>query len=154
MKNSLIKLAAALVAMTSLSAFAQKPLPPDPAQMVQRHVNFLTKHLGLSSTQQQQATTIYTNAMSGQKTMHDQMRVANQALQAAVTKGDNAGIEQAAGNIGNLTAQMTSAHAKADAQFFQTLNNDQQTKFTDMQRHGPGRLFGGRRFGGPTGPPE
>lgn len=146
MKNNRIRLAAILVAITSLSAFAQKPLPPDPAEMVQHHVNVLTKRLGLSPSQQQQATTIYTNAMNGQQALHDQMRAAHQALQAAVSKGDNGAIDQAAGNIGNLTAQMMAAHAKADAQFFQTLNSDQQSKFTAMQNHG---RFGGRRFGGP-----
>lgn len=152
MTNQPTKLAVILL-LASLSAFAQKRQPPDPAQIVQHHVDFLTKHLNLSTSQQQQATIIYTNAMSGQQGWHDQMRTAHQALQAAVTKGDNAGIEQAAGNIGNLTAQMMAAHAKADAQFFQTLNGDQQSKFTEMQSHGPGFGFGRTHFGR-GGPPE
>jgi Spy/CpxP family protein refolding chaperone len=153
MRKQSAKLAAILV-LAGLSAFAQKPLPPSPAEMVQHHVDFLTKRLGLSASQQQQATTIYTNALSGQKALHDQMRSAHQALEAAVAKGDNAAIDEAAGNIGNLTGQMTSAHAKADAQFFRTLTSDQQSRFSQLQSRGPGRGFGGRRFGGSGGPQE
>ena len=103
----------ALLVLAGLAAQAQKPLPPDPSQMIQRRVNFLTEKLGLSTSQQEQATTIFTNAWTAQKGLHSQMRTAHESLQAAVSKNDAAGIEQAANNIGSLTAQSISAHAKA-----------------------------------------
>lgn len=144
MQTKILKSLALLFALASVNALAQGNQPPDPATMIQHQVSFLTNKLGLSSSQQQQATTIYTNAMSGMQSVHQQMKAAHQALQEAVSKGDNTGIEQASNTIGNLTSQMTAAHAKADAQFMQILSSDQQSRFTQMQSRGPG-------FGGPGG---
>jgi len=45
---------------------------------------------------------------------------------------DSAGIEQAANTIGNLTAQMTAAHAKAQAAFYQTLTPEQQEEYKEI----------------------
>jgi Spy/CpxP family protein refolding chaperone len=147
MKTTLTTALITVVALVGIVAHAQHQ-PPDPAKMVQRHVEFLTEKLGLSSAQQQQATTIFTNASANAKTLHDQMQAAHQNLQAAVQKNDNAGIEQAANTLGNLMAQATAAHGKADAAFYQTLTPDQQSKFSEMQSHGPGM----RAFGGHHGP--
>src|SRR5215470_13849626 len=94
-----------LLTLTGMLAYAQKRQPPDPAQMVQRRVDFLTQKLGLSAAQQQQATTIFTNAATNMKSLHDQMRSAHQNLQAATQKNDSAGIDQASNAIGNLMAQ-------------------------------------------------
>jgi Spy/CpxP family protein refolding chaperone len=150
MQRNFAKLLVLLLALASMSALAQGPQPPDPATMVQHRVNLLTAQLGLSSAQQQQATTIYTNSMNGLQPLHDQMKTAHQAIQAAVTQGNSAAIDQAANTIGSLTAQMAAAHAKADAQFFQILTADQQTKFTQLQSQHQGRGFGHGR-GGPQG---
>jgi Spy/CpxP family protein refolding chaperone len=145
----------ALLALTSVFATAQRRTPPDPAQMVQHRVDFLTRHLSLSAQQQQQATSIFTEAASGAKSIHEQMRTAHQNLQAAVEKNDTAAIEQSSNTIGNLMAQMTAAHAKADAAFYQTLTPDQQTKMKELEaHHGPGmRGHGGLGRPGPGGPP-
>ena len=152
MKKTLVTLTTFL-ALAGVMAVAQHKGPPDPAQMVQHQVNFLTKHLSLTTQQQQQATTIFTEAANNGKAFHDQMRTAHQTLQAAIQKNDAAGIEQASNTIGSLTTQMTATHAKAQAAFFQTLTPDQQTKMNEMHSHhggwgGPGR--GGH--GGPDGP--
>ncbi len=150
MKRSLIKLLLAFVALAGLFAQAQRQhQPPDPAQMVQHRVNFLTDKLGLSPAQQQQATTIFTNEITAGQPLHDQMKTAHQNLSAAIKNNDSAGIEQAASAIGNLTSQMVSAHAKAEAAFVQTLNPDQQNKYTQMRGHWGGGMHG---FGGPGGP--
>lgn len=140
----------AFLLLFGLAARAQKPLPPDPAQMVQHRVNFLTQKLGLSTSQQQQATTIFTNAANSQRSLHDQMRTAHQALETAVSSNNAGGIEQAANNIGNLTAQSIVIHSKAEAAFLQTLNQQQQSTYSQiMQEHEHG--FGRRGFG-PAGP--
>src|SRR5262249_35885553 len=118
----------------------------------QRRVDFLTQKLGLSAAQQQQATTIFTNASTNMESLHDQMRTAHQNLKAATEKNDSAGIEQAANTIGNLMPQTTAAHAKADAAFYQTLNPDQQAKYSEMHSHGPGEP-GWFRHGGHGGQP-
>ena len=156
MRTTLLKVIA-LLALTSVFAMAQRRNPPDPAQMVQHRVDFLAKHLSLSVQQQQQATSIFTEAASGGKSFHEQMRTAHQNLQAAVEKNDTAAIEQSSNTIGNLMAQMTAAHAKADAAFYQTLTPEQQSKMKDLEaHHGPGMGMhghGGPGRPGPGGPP-
>ncbi len=138
----------AFLAFAGLSAYAQPDPPPDPAQMVQHRVAFLTQKLGLSTEQQQQATTIFTNAATNAKPSHDQMRAAHESLQSAVAKNDGAAIDQAANSIANLMAQSISTRAKAEAAFYQTLTPDQQAKYAQIRQHGPG-IYGFHRGDGP-----
>lgn len=154
MRTTLLKVTAVLV-LASVFAAAQPGNPPDPAKMAQRHLDFLTKQLSLTPQQQQQASTIFSEAANNAKTTHDQMRTAHDSLKAAIQKNDTAGIEQAANTIGNLTTQMITAHAKAQAAFFQTLTPDQQTKMNEMEskHHGMGMHGHGFGHGGPGGPP-
>jgi len=156
MRKTLVKLVSFL-ALASMCAMAQQHRnPPDPAEMVQNQVGFLTKHLSLTTQQQQQATTIFTEAANNGKTFHDQMRTAQQNLQTAVQKNDTASIEQISNSIGTMMGQMTAAHSKAEAAFFQTLTPEQQAKMNEMHSHhgGPGRHgHGGMGMGGPGGPP-
>lgn len=138
--------------LAAAAAAAQRRTPPDPAEMVQHRVDFLTKRLSLNAQQQQQATSIYTEEASNAKSLHEQMRTAHQSLQAAVEKNDAAAIEQASNTIGNLMAQMTMAHAKAEAALFQTLTPEQQSKLSQMEsHHGPGMHGHGWRGGLPPG---
>lgn len=158
MKKYLLALLAVAALSTSVVFAQHMRTPPDPATMVQHHVDHLTKALSLTPAQQQQATTMLTGLMQGQQAQHEQMKAAHDSLKAAVQKNDAAGIEQAAATIGNLTAQGIAAHAKAQAAFAQTLTPDQQAKFSSMEMggegmHGHGRMRG---HGGPGmhgGPP-
>ena len=154
MRTTLLKVTAFL-ALASVFAMAQQGNPPDPAKMAQHHIDFLTKQLSLTAQQQQQAATIFSGVANNAKTTHDQMRTAHDSLKAAIQKNDTAGIEQAANTLGALTTQMTVAHAKAQAAFYQTLTPEQQTKMNDMEsHHGMGRGRGhGFGHGGPGGPP-
>jgi Spy/CpxP family protein refolding chaperone len=154
MRTTLLKVTAFL-ALASVFAMAQNGNPPDPAKMAQHHIDFLTKQLSLTAQQQQQATTIFSGVGNNAKATHEQMRTAHESLKAAIQKNDTAGIEQAANTIGNLTTQMTVAHAKAQAAFYQTLTPEQQTKMNDLEsRHGMGRGHGhGFGHGGSGGPP-
>jgi Spy/CpxP family protein refolding chaperone len=124
--------------------------PPDPATMAQHHVQMLTRVLSLTSDQQKQALTVYTNAETSATDLHATMRTAHEALQTAVKGNDANGISQAATTIGSLTAEMTTIHAKADAAFYLLLTPDQQTKYSEF---GPKTVFfdGGHtvRMGGP-----
>lgn len=153
MKKSLLKLlvVTGVLSVASLAVLAQMP-KHDPAARIQHRVDFLTKKLSLTPAQQTQATTIFTNAASSQKATRDQMKTAHDNLKAAVQKNDAAAIDQAANSIGNMTSQMISARAKAQAAFFQTLTPDQQTKLTEMESHMHGRGGWGRHgHGGPGG---
>jgi Spy/CpxP family protein refolding chaperone len=153
MRTTLLR-ALAFLAMTSVFVAAQQRQAPDPAQMVQRHVDHLTKMLSLTPQQQQQATTLLTQVVNNEKSTHEQMRTAHENLQAAIKNNDTAGIEQISNTIGNLTAQQTATHAKAMATFFQTLTPDQQSKFAEMVHHGMGMGGPGmHEHGGMGGPP-
>lgn len=133
-----------LLTLTLAASFAvAQHQPPDPATMVQRHVQHLTTVLSLNASQQQQATTIFTSAMTGASSIHGDMKTAHQSLQTAIKNNDVNGITAAANNIGNLTAQMIAAHAKAQAAFMQILTPDQQTKFSALESEGHGMGFGG-----------
>lgn len=138
-----------LAALSGAVLFAQnRPAPPDPATMAKHRVSFLTTMLSLTATQQQQATTILTNAATSAQSLHEQMRTAHENLKTATQKNDTASIDQIASTIGNLTAQTISIQAKADAALYAVLTPDQQTKFDQLRTHGPGH-----GFGGPGGPP-
>ena len=153
MRTTLIK-AIAVVALAGAFAVAQDRNPPDPAQMVQNHVDFLTKHLSLNAQQQQQATSILTEEANSSKSLHDQMRTAYETLHNAIQKNDSASMEQAANTIGNLTTHITVAHAKAQAALFQTLSPDQQNKLGQMEsHHGHGMHGHGMRGHGWAGGP-
>jgi Spy/CpxP family protein refolding chaperone len=135
--------------LTLGAALAQDapPPPPDPAAMAQHQVQYFTALLSLTSAQQQQALTLFTNAASSESPLHQQDRAAHETLEAAVRNNDGASISQAATTIGNLAAQRAEIHARAEAAFYQVLTPSQQSKLTQLKSLGPG--FG---FGPPPGP--
>jgi Spy/CpxP family protein refolding chaperone len=137
----------ALVAVATI-VFAQGVPKHDPQQHIQNHLKFLTTVLSLTQQQQQQATTIFTNAAGNHQQIYASMKTAHESLQTAIKNNDGAGIEQASTQIGNLVAQMTASHAKAQAAFYQILTPEQQTKFNELQAegHGHGMMFGGPRM--------
>src|SRR5271156_6774274 len=94
--------------------FAQGPDGPG-GNNVQRRVAFLTDRLSLTSAQQTQITAILNVADPNASTSRASMKAAHDSLNTAVQTGDAAAMEQAATNIGNLTAQNTLARAKSDA---------------------------------------
>ena len=145
----------ALAVLVTGAVAQTAPTPPTPAQIAQRQVDHLTRMLALTSAQQAQALTIFTNAATAGASLHDSMKTAHDALSAAIT-GNNAGaIDQAAATIGSLSGQETSIRGKADAAFYQILTADQQAEYSKMIAHGPGGPgFGPRmRSGGHGGPP-
>jgi len=155
MKQSIVRFLIGSSLAASLLLAQGRGGGPNSANAVQHHVNFLTTLLSLNTSQQQQATTIFTNAGTTANSLHSSLRGAHQALNEAIQKNDGAGIEQASATIGNLTAQLTSAEAKAKAAFYQILMPEQQTKFTQLESQGRGFGQGamGHGFGhGPVAP--
>ncbi len=151
MKTIVTLILTAVLAGTLAAQAPPAPGPPSPADHAQRQVKFLTTMLSLTAAQQQQATTIFTDAATSAAAVHKNMRAARQSLDDAVKSNNSAGIDQTAANIGQLTTQLTSIEAKARAAFFQILTPDQQNKMTELRTHdGPG--FG--RHMGPPGPPQ
>jgi Spy/CpxP family protein refolding chaperone len=145
-----------LAAIFTAALFAQRPFgtltsgtPPDPATIVANQVARLTSLLSLTTAQQSQATTIFTNALNAVTPLQTTISTDRTSLQTAVKNNDTATIDQMAAAIGTAEGQVLSIQNKADAAFYAILTTDQQTKLS--QAH-----FGGLGFGrsrGPGGPP-
>jgi len=125
--------------------------PPDPATMIQMRVAYLTSLLSLTSAQQTQATTIFTNAYNSASSIKSSLQTDQQSLAAAVKANGTGTIDQLAATIGTLQGQLVAINAKADGAFYAILTSDQQTKYDSMPHGGPG--FGPGGPGGPGGPP-
>ena len=146
-----------LAAIFTAALFAQRPFgpltsatPPDPATLVANRVARLTSLLSLTTAQQSQATTIFTNALNAVTPLQTTINTDHTSLQAAVKSNDTATIDQLASALGMAQGQIISIQNKADAAFYAILTSDQQTKLS--QTHS----FGGLGFGqgrGPGGPP-
>ena len=106
------------------------------AQRVEHRVAHLTRMLGLNASQQQQATTIFTNAANSNQPVMADMRSARKNLHNAVATNDSVNsIKQYAASIGNDTGTLVANNATAAEQFYQILTPDQQSKMQQMERH-------------------
>lgn len=122
--------------------------PPSAADRVANQVAHLTSLLSLTSAQQAQATTIFTDQQTATASVITAMKTARTALETAVESNDAATITAQATQIGSLTTQEVESRAKADAAFYAILTADQQTKYKQVGHGGPG----GGGPGGPRGP--
>jgi Spy/CpxP family protein refolding chaperone len=121
------------------SVFAQSSgTAPTAAQMVAAKVARLTTLLTLTTAQQADATTIFTNEQTALAPLITSMQTARTALQTAVQKNDLTGIDTQATLIGSLTTQEVEVHSKADAAFYAILTPDQVTKYEQIETRSPG----------------
>ena len=154
MKKSIVT----VLAFTTLSAslvFGQATAPTTD-QIVANLVKRLTALLTLTTTEQTQATIIYTAEQTALSGLNTSMQTAQTALQTAIKTNSLTGIITQATQIGSLTTQQVEAQGNAEAAFYAILTPDQQTKYSELHsvglggRGGPGG--GGRgpgNFGGP-----
>jgi Spy/CpxP family protein refolding chaperone len=150
-RNLITILTLAFAASTASFTLGQgPPTPPSPAQRAQHEVKYLTTLLSLNSTQQQQASTIYTNSATAEESARQSMKSAHDNLRAAIKNNDAAAIDQASNALAQEIAQSTSTKAKADAAFYQILTPEQQSKMSELESERPGPFFPG---GGPVGFP-
>ena len=98
-----------------------------------RYLNSLTALLSLTTAQQLQAATIFTNAAGTRTSIHSSLKAARKALSDAVKSSDTGAISQASTALGALTSQHISNGALANAAFFQLLTPDQQTRLVQYQ---------------------
>jgi Spy/CpxP family protein refolding chaperone len=124
--------------LLAASAFAQGPFgPPDPATQVAR----LTTLLALTSAQQAQATTIFTNEQSAIAPIQTQEQTTRTSLTAAVKANQTATIDTLAAQLGGYNGQMIDIQSKAQAAFYAILTPTQQTQYDSLP--GPGGPGGG-----------
>jgi hypothetical protein len=134
----------AVGALLAATVVAQRPFgttsstPPDPATIVARKVDHLTKLLGLSTTQAGQATTYFTEALTAITPLETTLHTDRQSLQTAIKANDAANIETLSTNVGSLNGQVLALQSKADAQFYAILSPGQQTTLNASRGHGEG----------------
>ena len=114
-------------------------------------VSRLTSLLTLTTSQQAQATTIFTNALNAITPLQTTINTDYTPLATAVKSNATATIDQLASAIGTAEGQSLSIQNKADAAFYAILTADQQTKLS--QRPFPGGVGFGHGSG-PGGPPH
>jgi Spy/CpxP family protein refolding chaperone len=136
------KVLAVLLTVGLAASLAVAQHQPNPANMVQKHVQHLTTLLSLSPDQTAKITSILNSAASERSSSMGDMKTAHQSLQTAIKANDANGMQTAAAALGNLMAQQILAHAKTQAAINQVLTPDQQTKFSELDKGGPG--FGPR----------
>lgn len=157
LKTTMLKGSLAAAAVLGFAAFVVSaqttttpPTPPAPADIASHIVARLTKLLDLNSSQQTEATTIFTTEETTLATLRTSLQNAHTALQTAITGNDSSAIATQATQIGTLTGQQVQAQATASAAFYAILTADQQSKYTTLgPLLGPGGPGG---FGGPGGP--
>jgi Spy/CpxP family protein refolding chaperone len=110
--------------------------------MIQMRVSHLTVLLSLTSAQQTQATTIFTNALTASQSVQSSLHTDRDTLATAVKANNTAAIDQVSVTIGTLQGQLTAINAKSDAAFYAILTPDQQAKYDAMPHGGPGGGFG------------
>jgi Spy/CpxP family protein refolding chaperone len=115
--------------------------------MAQREVQFLTKRLGLTTAQQGQATTIFTNQFSADVAPQTDLKTQRTALTAAIQNNNAAAIQAAATEIGKDTAALTLNNATARAAFYAILTTSQQTTYNEHPNRDGGPGPRGRGFG-------
>lgn len=106
---------------------------PKNATKQTKYLSSLTALLSLSAGQQQQATSIFTNAVNNRIGIHATMKSVRKVLNTAVKNNDGAGIVQAASQIGALMTQYVSNGASANSAFYNLLTPTQQTTLSQYQ---------------------
>jgi LTXXQ motif family protein len=99
-----------------------------------KYMNFLSAFLSMTSAQQQQATNIFTTAISSKTALRGQVQAAHVALSNAVKTNDGTAINQASAAIGALGAQRRALGATANASFYQLLTPAQQSMLSQFQQ--------------------
>jgi Spy/CpxP family protein refolding chaperone len=118
---------------------------PDVAARVERRVERLTRMLSLNDSQQQQATSIFTNAAKADTPVMADMHTARQNLAKTVTTNEPSLIKQYATTIGNDTGTLVANEASAFSQFYEILTPEQQTKLSQLHQAAFMRGFGSHR---------
>ncbi len=147
-----------LASLFPAALLAQRPFgvltsatPPDPATLVANQVARLTSLLSLTTEQQAEATTIFTNAANAVSPLQPTMRTDYTSLQTAVKSNATSTIDQLSSAIGSLYGQIVDIQNKADAAFYAILTSTQQTTLGNTPFGGFGPLF--VMGPGPGGPP-
>lgn len=138
-----------LAAMAMASPFSRAQTAPTAAQMAQMIVQRYSMVLGLSSTQGEEAVTIFTTEETTEATIRTAEQTAEKSLLTAIEGNDSSTIATVAATLGGLRGQEIHAQATAEAAFYAILTTEQQTRFAQVLEQSGSDLGGG-----PGGPPR
>ena len=136
MKNTILSLIGTGLLVTGLT-FAQTPAPtPTPnatpgagRPMRARMAHRMMANLNLTDDQKQQAKAIFQAGRQEAQPVQQQLRQARQDMQAAVkSNAPQTEIDRLSTNVGNLTGQLATLHARNMAKFYAILTPEQQQK--------------------------
>lgn len=108
-------------------------VPLTPAQQVARTVARLTVRLNLTTTQQAQATAIFTTEQAALGALVIPRQAARASLQTAIRSNSAASIQSQALALGRLEEQQVLADATAEAAFYAILTPAQQTTYSNRK---------------------
>jgi Spy/CpxP family protein refolding chaperone len=123
------------------------PTPPTPAEIAANRVKRLTRFLDLTTTQQSQMTTIFTNEETALQNNRTALETARTNLTAAIKANNTSQINSILLQIAPLRTQDETTRATSAAAIYTLLTADQKTKVDNAF----GMLMGGGP-GGPGGP--
>lgn len=110
---------------------------PDPAAMVARRVEMLTKVLDLTSTQATAVTKIFTDEIAQVKAARAKLDGVPAKLQTAVKTDDLGAIGTLSQTIGTVHGEVVAIQSKAQAAFRLILTPDQIAKLDALRKHLP-----------------
>ena len=134
-----------MVAMMAIGLPLVGQTAPTAAQMAQQMVQRYAVVLGLSSTQEEQALTIYTAEATTEATVRTSEQAARAELVIAIEADNATTITSLSATLGELEGQSVLAKSTADATFYALLTTEQQAKFAQALEQGPGGPGGAPR---------
>lgn len=112
---------------------------------VDHRVDYLSTVLSLTSSQKEQAKTIFTKAADENSSVMANLRTERNDLRKAIDSNEpNAKIQKLSDEIGNNVSKLVTNVASASEQFHNVLNPEQQNKMTQLEHevHGWGMGMG------------
>jgi len=121
------------------------------ANRVAHQIKYLTTMLDLTTDQQAQLTTVFTNANTANQPLFSALRAARKQFQA--DKDSSAGnLTADADAVSKAQSQLMVNDANTDTQVKGILSASQYGKYQNLHGHGGGGWGGGHGHGGPGGP--
>jgi Spy/CpxP family protein refolding chaperone len=131
MKRFLQRRTAAVIATVFLLGCMSRPATDHHGTSSERTIGHLARHFGLTEVQRAQATALFGNLEKARTPLQANLDQAHKALTDAVKDNSSSQIGQLAGQIGNLTVQITSLEAQTDANFYALLTTEQRRQWDE-----------------------
>lgn len=128
-KQILVTSTAVLITAAAVAAQAGGAAPRFDGKRGERFKAFIADYLDLTEAQKQQARSIYEKARSQAEPLRASLKTGREAMRDAVkANAPEAELDRLAKAQGELIGQLAAIHAKAMAEFYQSLTPEQREK--------------------------